>query len=135
MHEAPQAQSGWGGQKILPLGFSYITDTIFLKSGGLLFSSPPQLALRRSRLETVKDILGWSEMIGDEKWQKKDEGEISESCFIRTIYRKAKLGLESFCVMFLYVPIEHIPNEFPNSICVCDICKVHTNKPRDFMHV
>lgn len=80
-----------------------------------------------------KNVLGWSEMKinGDVG---KRQG-IFESCFIKAIYRKANLGLESFCVVFLYVPVEHVPNEFPNSICVCDICKVHTNKPRDFMHV
>lgn len=60
---------------------------------------------------------------------------IFESCFIKTKIRFFVNSLESFCVVFLYVPVEHVPNEFPNSICVCDICKVHTNKPRDFMHV
>ncbi len=43
--------------------------------------------------------------------------------YYKSIYRNEESC--SFCVVFRYVPIEHVSNEFPNRYCITDICKVH----------
>ncbi len=52
--------------------------------------------------------------------------------YYKSIYRNEESC--SFCVVFRYVPIEHVSNEFPNRYCITDICKVHKHTHPEVSH-